>query len=103
MEDKIMVLLDRGSQLVLPVAEILLMNIWRMLKHLLDLDENETEKSSGAHSVAEALNNAFCAIRSLIHLGKAYKNAHESSDSEYTAKDTRSLMTGSNVDLGKQP
>jgi len=74
MEDRIMVLLERGSHLFLPAAEILLMNIWRMLKHLLDLNEKGTEKSNGVHSVAEDINNAFCATRSLLHLGKAYRN-----------------------------
>jgi len=102
-EDRIKVLLERGSHLAFPISEILLMNIWRMLKHLLELNENDTEKSHGMHSVAEAINNAFCAIRSLIHLGKAYRNAHESSDSEYTAQDLRSLMTCSKINLSKNP
>jgi len=71
MEGRLMLLLERGSDIVFPAAEVLIMNIWRMLKKLLDLDEDDSEKSSRVQSAAEAINNAFYAIRSLIHLGKA--------------------------------
>lgn len=99
MEDKLMALLQRGSHVVFPMAEILVMNIWRMLRQILDLHEDDTEKGGGAHPVSEAINNAFYAIRSLIQLGKAYRNAHESSDSEYTAEDSRSQLARSLANL----
>jgi len=103
MEDRLIALLERGSHLVSPAAETLLMSIWRMLRKLLDLNEDDREKSSRVHSVAEVINDAFYAIRSLVHLGKAYRNAHESSDSEYTKEDSRSLLGGSNVRVVKKP
>jgi hypothetical protein len=101
-ENILIVLLERGSHTVFPVAEILIMNIWRMLKDVLDLHVNESGKTSGTHAAAEAISNAFYAIRSLIHLGKAYRNAHESSDSEYTAEESRSVAS-SLANLHKKP
>jgi len=98
-EDRLMELLERGSNIVFPMAEILIMNIWRMLRLILDLHENDTEKRGGVHSVAEAVNNAFSAIISVIRLGKAYNNSHESSDSEYTCEDSRSLLASSIANL----
>jgi len=88
-EDRMMNLLEKGSHIVLPVAEILITNIWRMLRLILDMHKDDTEKGGGVYSAAEAMNNAFSAIISLIHLGRAYRNAHESSDSEYTAEDSK--------------
>merc|ERR1719285_1118407 len=73
-----------GSNALFPVIEILVMNIWRMLREFLNLHADDTEKIGGLRSVIEAINNAFYAIRSLIHLGKAYHNAQEPSDSDYT-------------------
>lgn len=102
MEDSLLLLLERGSDIFFPAAEVLIMNIWGMLKKLLDLDEDDTEKNGRAHSAAEAINNAFHAIRSLIHLGKAYRNVHESSDGEYTAEDVRSLA-GSLANMDMKP
>jgi len=87
-----MELLDRGSNIVFPVAEILIINIWQMLRLILDLHEGAKENRSGVHSVAEAVNNTFSAIISVIRLGKAYNNSHELSDSEYTFGDSRSLL-----------
>jgi len=70
--ERLKVLLLRGScRLVFPVSRYLMMNIWRTLR------EDDT-KGGGLCTVAEAFNNAFSALRSLIHLGKAYRNAHES-------------------------
>jgi len=92
-EGRLMVLLERGSDIVSPVAEILIMNSWRLLKRLLDLNEDDTEKSGRVYSAAKAINNAFYAIRSLIHLGKAYRKMHELSDGEYIAEDLRSLAS----------
>jgi len=89
MEDRLIALLERGSHIVEPIAGTLLMNILSMLRKLLDLNEDDKEKSNRVHSVADVINNAFYAIRSLVHLGKAYRNAHESSDSEYTNEDSR--------------
>jgi len=103
MEDKLMALLGRGSHVFFPMAEILIMNIWRMLKLVLDLHEDDTAKGGSAHPVLEAINNAFYAIRSLIELGKAYRNSHESSDSEYTAEDSRSLLARSLANLDIKP
>jgi len=74
-----------------------------MLRKLLDLNEDDSEKSSRVHSLAEVINNAFYAIRSLVHLGKAYRNAHESSDSEYTNEDSRSLLGGLHLRVVKKP
>jgi len=91
MEGRLMLLLERGSDIVFPAAEVLIVNIWGMLKKLLDLDQDDAEKSVRVHSAAEAINNAYDAIRSLIHLGKAYRNVHESSDGEYTAENLGSL------------
>jgi len=98
-EDRLIDLLEKSSHVVFPVAEILITNIWRMLRLILDMHKDDTEKRGGVYSVAEAINNAFSAIISLIHLGKAYRNAHESSDSEYTTEDSRSLVTGSLANL----
>lgn len=75
------------------------MYMWGMLRNLLDLNEDDTEKSGSVYSVAEVINNAFYMIRSLIHLGKAYRKAHESSDSEYTHEDSRSLLGVSHMNL----
>jgi len=62
-----------------------------MMKEFLDMSWDDTEKTGGLHSVVEAINNAFYAIRSLIHIGYAYRNVHEPSDSEYTGENSRSL------------
>jgi len=102
MEGRLLLLLERGSDIVFPAAEVLIMNIWGMLKKLLDLDEDDTQKSARVHSAAVAISNAFHAIRSLIHLGKAYRNVHESSDGEYTAEDLRSLA-GSLAKIDMKP
>lgn len=99
MEDRLMVLLEMGSHMVYPAAEILMMNIWRLLREILDLHDTDIEKSGRMHSVVEALNNALNAIRSLIQLGNAYRNAHERSDSEYTGEDSRSLLERSLASL----
>jgi len=93
------VLLEMGSHMVFPAAEILMMNTWRLLREILDLHDNDTDKNGTMHSVVEAMNNAVNAIRSLIQLGNAYKNAHEPSDSEYTAEDSRSQLERSLASL----
>jgi len=98
MEDRLTVLLEMGSHMVYPAVEIVMMNTWRLLD-ILDLHDNDTDKSGRMHSVVEAINNALNAIRSLIQLGHAYKNAHEPSDSEYTAEDSRSLLERSLASL----
>jgi len=100
-EEKLMVLLEMGSHMVYPVAEVLIVNIWRMLREILDLHGDDTGKSAGMYSIVEAISNAFYAIRSLIHLENAYRNAHEPSDSDYTGEDSRSLLERSlaNLDL----
>lgn len=95
MEGRLMMLLQMGSGTLYPVIEILVMNIWRMLREFLNLHGDDTEKIGGLRSVIEAINNAFYAIRSLIHLGKAYRNAQEPSDSDYTGGDSRSVLTQS--------
>jgi len=102
MEGRLMLLLERGSDIVFPAAEVLIVNIWGMLKKLLDLDQDDAEKSARVHSAAEAINNAYHAIRSLIHLGKAYRNVHESSDGEYTAENLGSLA-GSLANMDTRP
>jgi len=88
-ENKLMQLLELGSHMVFPVAEILIMNIWRILNETFYLYEDDTEKIS---LVSEALKNAFYAIRSLIHLGSAWRKANEPSDSEYTGEDSKSQL-----------
>jgi len=102
-EDKLMVLLQMGSNMVFPVAEILIMNIFRMLRELLDMQGDDTEKNGGISSIIEAINNAFYAIRSLIHLGKAYQNAYERSDSDYTGEDSRSALARSLSNFDQKP
>jgi len=102
-EDKLMVLLEMGSNMVFPVAEILVMNIFRMLREILDLHGDDTEKNGGISSIIEAINNAFYAIRSLIHLGKAYQNAYERSDSDYTGEDSRSALARSLSNFDQKP
>jgi len=97
MEGRLMVLLQMGSNTVFPVIEILVMNIWRMLREFLNLHGDDTEKIGGLRSVIEAINNAFYAIKSLIHLGKAYRNAQEPSDSDYTGGDSRSVLSYSHA------
>lgn len=98
-EDKIMVLLERGSHIVFPAAEILITNFLRMLRLILDSQKDNSEKRFGVYSVTEAINNAFSAIISLIQLGKAYRNAHESSDNKFITEDSRSLLAGSLANL----
>jgi len=93
-ENRLMVLLQMGSSMVYPVIEVLVMNLWRMLREILNLHWDDTEKVGGLSSVIDAINNAFYAIRSLIHLGNAYRNAQEPSDSDYTG-DSRSVLTHS--------
>jgi len=95
MEGRLITLLEMGSNIVFPVAEVMIMHIWRMLREILDLHWDDTEKVGGLRSVVEAINNAFYAIRSLIHLGYAYRNAREPSDREYIGDETRSLLDGS--------
>jgi len=90
------VLLEMGSHMVYPAAEILMTNIWRLFREFLELFD--TDKSSRIHSVVEAIENALNAISSLIQLGKAYKNAHEPFDSEYT-EDSRSMLERSVASL----
>jgi len=99
MEDKLMVLLEIGSHMVYPAAEILVMNTWRLFRELLELHDTDTEKRGRMHSVVQAVNNALDAIRSLIQLGKAYQNSHEPSDSEYTREDSRSMLERSLASL----
>jgi len=94
-EDKLMALLDRGSHMGFPLADFLVINIWHLLRAILDLREDDAGKGGRMNSVVGAINHAFYAIRSLINLGKAYSNGHESSDSEYTAEDLRSLLARS--------
>jgi len=100
-EERLVVLLQMGSKMVFPVIEVLVMNIWRMLRELLTLQGDDTEKVGGLCSVIDAINNAFHAIRSLIHLGNAYRNAQEPSDSEYTG-DARSVLAHSLGSLNLQ-
>jgi len=100
-EDKLVVLLQMGSKMVFPVIEVLVMNIWRMLREVLSLHWDDTEKVGGLCSVIDAINNAFHAIRSLIHLGNAYRNAQEPSDSDYTG-DARSVLAHSLGSLNLQ-
>jgi hypothetical protein len=94
MEDRLMVLLQMGSKMVFPVIEVIIMNIWRMLREFLNLHVDDTQKVGGLRSVIDAINSAFSAIRSLIHLGTAYRNAQEPSDSDYTGN-SRSQLTPS--------
>jgi len=93
------VLMEMGSHMVFPAAEILMMNIWRLLREILDLQGNDIDKNGRMNSVVEAITNALNAIRSLIQLGNAYKNAHEPSDSEYTAGDSISQLERSLASL----
>jgi len=83
-EDKLMSLLQNGSNMVFPAVEIIIMNLWGMLKDFFYINCEDTEKSGGLHSVVETINNAIYAIRSLIHIGYAYRNGREPSDSVYT-------------------
>jgi len=85
---RLMELLQIGSRVVFPVADVLVMSIWRILREFVEYD---TEKTNGLTTAVEAINNAFFAIRSLIHLGYAYRNMHGLSDSEYTGDETRSV------------
>jgi len=78
-----MVLQEMDAHMVYPLAEILIVNIWGMLQEILDLHEDDTGKSGGICSVIEAISNGFYAIRSIIHLGNAYRNVLEPSDSDY--------------------
>lgn len=77
------------------------MSIWRMLREIFDQGD-DTEKG-GLSPVVDAINNAFYAIRSLIHLGKAYQNAHEQSDSDYTGDDSRSAIIRSLSNFDQKP
>jgi len=88
-----------GSHMVFPAAEMLMMTIWRLLREILDLHGTDIDKNGRMNSVVEAVTNALNAIRSLIQLGNAYKNAHEPSDSEYTAVDSRSQLERSLASL----
>lgn len=101
-EDKLMLLLKMGSNMVFPTAETLMIKIWWILREILDLHGDDTEKS-GAITIVEAINDAFYAIRSLIHLGKAYQSAHEPSDSDYTGDDSRSILARSLLNLDQKP
>jgi len=102
-EDKLMLLLDMGSSILFPVAETLMLNIWRMLRWILALQRDDPEKSDGISSIIETINNAFYVLRSLIHLGKAYQDAHERSDSDYTGEDSRSIFARSLSNLDQKP
>jgi len=103
MEEKLMVLLEMGSNMVYPVAENLIVHIWRMLREILDLHEDDTDKSGRIFLVIDAISNAFDAIRSLIHLGKAYSDAHEPSDSDYTGENSRLLLERSFTNFDLKP
>jgi len=63
-----------------------------MLSNILDVHEDDTNKSGVIYLGIGAINNVFYAIRSLVHIGKAFSSAHEPSDSFYTADNSRSLM-----------
>jgi len=63
-----------------PTIENVLLAVWSMLKDFWELQEAD---SSMSYSIVDVINNAFDVVRSLIHLGHAWRNSHGLSDPLY--------------------
>jgi len=92
LEKSLLMLFQLGSSVVFPMFDDMVVNIWRYLIAFLDLRRDDWEKTFGLGLVLDSISNAFFAIRSLLHLGYAYRNIHGITDSVYTGDDSRSQV-----------
>jgi len=72
--------LQAGSVALLPVIENLLQTTWNFLKDFWEIQESDLEQP---YSILDVVKNAFQVIRSLIHLGYAWRNSYGFSDPAY--------------------
>lgn len=80
LEGQLLRTLQVGAVNLFPVIENALLAVWSMLKDFLELQEAESRMS---YSVVDVIHNAFDVIRSLIHLGHAWRNSYGTLDPLY--------------------
>jgi len=96
LERKLLHALQAGSVALLPVIENLLQTMWNFLKDFWEIQESDLEQP---YSILDVVKNAFQVIRSLIHLGYAWRNSCGFSDPAYAIHEDRAKNVDEKVYL----